>query len=187
MTQDLRHAINEKMKKLNTQHRRGVEARNISKLTRIYGGNIKLPQPRNAFINLAPGLELTEDEEELLNLGLNCHFMTKPRPQRKRLELEVFLDDIKNLEKAKKITTSDNLPAEILAEAGKTCGSIQSQILQKRHLIAAEQLRDKKDIVIRRTDKTAATAIVTRDEYLAKMDTILQDTSNLYMEGGIVF
>ncbi|MPC62099.1 hypothetical protein E2C01_056181 [Portunus trituberculatus] len=118
--QDLRQAIDEKLKKLNIQHRKGVEARNISKLTRLYGGNIKLPQPRNAFINLAPGLELTDDQEELLNLGLDCHFMTKPRPHRKRLELEILLDNIKNLEKVKKITTSDNLPANILAEAGLT-------------------------------------------------------------------
>ena len=50
VTQDLRHAIDEKLKKLNTQHRRGVEARNISKLTRLYGGNIKLPQPRNQLL-----------------------------------------------------------------------------------------------------------------------------------------
>ena len=113
------------------QHRKGVEARNISKLTGLYGGNIKLPQPRTAFINLVPGLELTDDQEELLNLGLNCHFMTKPRPHRKRLELEILLDDIKTLEKAKKVTTSDNLPANILTEAGKTRGSFQSQILQK--------------------------------------------------------
>ncbi|MPC41373.1 hypothetical protein E2C01_034962 [Portunus trituberculatus] len=169
--QDLRQAIDEKLKKLNTQHRKGVEARNISKLTRLYGGNIKLPQPRNAFINLVPGLELTEDQEELLNLGLNCHFMTRPRPHRKRL------DDIKNLEKAKKITTADNLPADILPEVEKTGGSFQSQILQRRHLIVAKQLRKKEDIVIRRTDKTAAIAIVTRDECLAKMDAILQDTS----------
>lgn len=104
---------------------------------------VKLPQPRKAFINLAPDLELTEDQEELLNLGFNCHFMNKPRPHRKRLEMEILLDDIHSLERSGKVITSSNLAASFLAEAAKQRGSFQSRILQKKHFVTAKQLREK--------------------------------------------
>ncbi|KAK3874080.1 hypothetical protein Pcinc_020950 [Petrolisthes cinctipes] len=62
-------------------------------------------------------------------MGLNCHYMTKPKPHRKRLEMEILLDDIHQLEKNGKITTSTALQPTLLAEAAKTRGVYHSKLL----------------------------------------------------------
>ncbi|XP_050691560.1 uncharacterized protein LOC126983104 [Eriocheir sinensis] len=110
-------------------------------------------------------------------MGLNCHFMTKPRKHRKRLELEALLDRIQNLEKDGKVETSNELQASIIAEASKQREHYQSRQLEKRQREAAKQLRSKEEIIIRRADKTAAFVIMAKEEYLSKMDSILSDTS----------
>jgi len=174
--ENVRKAINTELNRLKQQHRQGVEARNIKKLSRIYGGNIKLPKPKEDFINLAPNLALTPDQEKLLNMGLNCHYMSKPRPHRKRVELECLLEDIQKHEAAGRVITSNNIQASFIAEAAKTRGSYQSRVLHKRHKEAAKQLREN-DIIIRRADKTAALVIIPKAEYLHKMDNILSDNT----------
>ncbi|KAK3896211.1 hypothetical protein Pcinc_000133 [Petrolisthes cinctipes] len=55
--------------------------------------------------------------------------MTKPKPHRKRLEMEILLDDIHQLEKNGKITTSTALQPTLLAEAAKTRGVYHSKLL----------------------------------------------------------
>ena len=170
----LRTAINEKLATLQTQHRRKEESTVIKKLSRLYGGNIKLPRPTAGYINLS-NTDLTPDQEELLNKGLNCHYQTKPRPHRKRLEIEVMLDDIHKLEKAGKVRTSPDLQPSLLSEANKSRGSHQSKTISKKHIQAAKQLRDNPTITIRRADKTNNFIILNKEEYLDKMDTILGD------------
>ncbi|KAK3887808.1 hypothetical protein Pcinc_008087 [Petrolisthes cinctipes] len=55
--------------------------------------------------------------------------MTKPKLHRKRLEMEILLDDIHQLEKNGKITTSTALQPTLLAEAAKTRGVYHSKLL----------------------------------------------------------
>ena len=57
----LRDNINKELTRLRQQHRKGVESRNIGKLLKLNGGNIKLPHQQDGYINLVPNLELTED------------------------------------------------------------------------------------------------------------------------------
>ncbi|KAK3892260.1 hypothetical protein Pcinc_003881 [Petrolisthes cinctipes] len=82
----------------------------------------------NGYVNLT-NTTLTPDQQDLLNMGLNCHYMTKPKPHRKRLEMEILLDDIHQLEKNGKITTSTALQPTLLAEAAKTRGVYHSKLL----------------------------------------------------------
>ncbi|KAK3892149.1 hypothetical protein Pcinc_003985 [Petrolisthes cinctipes] len=110
-------------------------------------------------------------------MGLNCHYMTKPKPHRKRLEMEILLDDIHQLEKNGKITTSTALQPTLLAEAAKTRGVYHSKLLSKNHFLASKQLRENPDIIIRRADKASSLVVHGREEYLQKVDNILSDTS----------
>ncbi|KAK3887709.1 hypothetical protein Pcinc_008194 [Petrolisthes cinctipes] len=89
-------------------------------------------------------------------MGLNCHYMTKPKPHRKRLEMEILLGDIHQLEKNGKITTSTALQPTLLAEAAKTRGVYNSKLLNKNHFLASKQLRDNPDIIIRPQSHRAA-------------------------------
>ena len=176
-SEDMRQSVNNELSRLRTQHRQGVECRSITKLSKLYGGNIKLPRPTCGYVNLVPGLELTQDQEELLNFGLNCHFNVKPRKHRKRIELEVLLDNIHSLEKAGKVTTTTDLQSHLITEASKERGPFRSSLVHQRHIEAAKQLKSNENIIIRRADKTAAFVIMRKEEYLNKMDNILSDTT----------
>ena len=85
-----------------------------------------MPRPTTGFVNLSD-VDLTPDQEELLNMGLNCHYLSNPRPHRKRLEIEVLLDDILQLEKAGKVKIAHDLQPSPLAEAAKSRGSHRSK------------------------------------------------------------
>ncbi|KAK3889265.1 hypothetical protein Pcinc_006830 [Petrolisthes cinctipes] len=118
---------------LREQHRWKEETNGIKKLSRFHGGNIKLPRPTKGYINLS-NTDLTPEQEDLLNKGLNCHYQTKPQPHRKRLEIEVMMDDIHKLEKAGKVRTSPDLQPSLLTEAGKSRGSHHSKNIEKKHI-----------------------------------------------------
>ena len=174
ISEALRNEINHSLNALINQHRRGIEANNLRKLSNLYGGNLKIPKPIKGYINLA-NIELTPDQEDLLNKGLNCHFMSKPKPHRKRIEMEVLLDDIQKLEKDGKVSTTPELQHLLLTEATRSRGSYQSKIINKKHHTAAKQLRENNDIIIRRADKTAAFVIANKNDYIDKMNAILSD------------
>ena len=72
------------------------------KLAKLYGGNIVLPESQDCFINLSD-YELNDDEKELLNLGLNCHYLPKQSRQRKKAELELLYQQICQLARAGKV------------------------------------------------------------------------------------
>ncbi|XP_069178307.1 uncharacterized protein [Procambarus clarkii] len=92
-----------------------------------------------------------------------------------KVELEILLDDIFELENQRKITTKDTLQAELIVEEGKTRGRYKSTILTPELRAAAKSLRDNKDVVVRRGDKSPIYVILKRDEYIAKMNIILSD------------
>ncbi|XP_068227971.1 uncharacterized protein [Palaemon carinicauda] len=50
-------------------------------------------------------------------MGLNCHFIARPRPTYKRLEMELLLDSILNLQERGALRTTDALQPLLLAKA----------------------------------------------------------------------
>ena len=60
---------------------RVVESRIQKKLCNLYGGWLPVPRPTEGYVNLSD-ITLTEDQKELLNLGINFTF--SPRFRRKR-------------------------------------------------------------------------------------------------------
>ena len=68
---------------------------------------------------------------------------------KKRLEVEVFLDNILRLEGKGEVTVSDSLQPELLTEANKTRGSYRGRILTKELRDAAKRLRHWTDITIK--------------------------------------
>ena len=52
------------------------KARIAKKLSNIYGGNINLPQQKQGYVNLSSA-EITDEQHNFLNLGLNCHIKKK--------------------------------------------------------------------------------------------------------------
>ena len=144
------------------------------KLAALYGGPIDVPRKFDQFINLS-SVELTTTQKDFLNLGVNCHYISKPKPHAKRIELEILLDNIQQLEKNKKVTTSPDLQAEFIREANTTRGRHHSPLLTPALKAAAKELKENEEIVIRKADKSSIFVILDKEEYMGKMKTILHD------------
>ncbi|XP_076039346.1 uncharacterized protein LOC143024430 [Oratosquilla oratoria] len=64
-----------------------------------------------------------------------------------------------------------------LSEAGKFRGSTRSNLIQRKHYVAAHELKENKEITIRKADKSSALVLIPTTEYLSKLDAILEDPS----------
>jgi PHD/YefM family antitoxin component YafN of YafNO toxin-antitoxin module len=170
---DTRKKVEEELLKITEQHRLVTETRTTKKILAL-GGRIRKCKAPEGYINLTD-LELTPKQKEFLNLGLNCHYITKPQIHSKRVEIEMLLNNILELEREKKVKTSLTLRAELLAEAVTARGSYKSKVLTSDLREAAKQLRENEKIIVRKADKASIFVLIPRDEYNEKMDAILSD------------
>ena len=78
------------------------------KLIRCNGGFIRILKRRGqTYINLTE-YQPTPEEDEFLQLGLNCHVAEKPKEMDKRIEVEALLESIFTLEDRGSVTTTDD-------------------------------------------------------------------------------
>ncbi|XP_068229086.1 uncharacterized protein [Palaemon carinicauda] len=106
-------------------------------------------------------------------MGLNCHFISRPRTTDKRLEIELLIDSILNLQERGALRMTDALQPLLLAEALTDKGKYSSGIVSKEMKIAAKELKKVAEVTVRRADKTAAFVLINTHEYHDKLDTIL--------------
>ena len=150
--------------------------RALKKITALHKGPVRNERPAHGFINLS-STTLTKQQETLLNLGLNCHYIQRPHPESKRIEIECLIDQLLTLQHENKVTLAPTIKEELIGEAGRTRGNYRSQLLTKELKDAAKELRNHNDIIIRKGDKAAVYVILDKDAYLEKMDRILSDSS----------
>ena len=148
----------------------------LKKLQSIYGSKLLLPKQQQCYINLS-NRELSTDEKEFLNLGLNCHTYSRFDAYKKKVELEILYDDLLKLEKNKVVEINPNLKEQLRGESTKNRGKTQSLILTPKLRAAAQSLREDETIVIRKADKSNMYVIMNRDEYKSKLDDILKDNT----------
>lgn len=173
VTDDTRKRIEEELLKITEQHRMVTETRTTKKIIAL-GGKFRVSNANEGYINLTD-VQLTPQQKDYLNLGLNCHYMSNPHIHSKRVEIEMLLKDILDLEYENKVKTSLTLRAELLAEAVTTRGSFKSKVLTKDLREAAKQLRENEEIIVRKADKASMFVLMQRNEYNEKMDAILSD------------
>ncbi|XP_043202155.1 uncharacterized protein LOC122370546 isoform X1 [Amphibalanus amphitrite] len=152
------------------------KAKIAKKLSNIYGGTFNLPLQKQGYVNLS-SIELTNEQHNFLNLGLNCHIQSKRKGIDKKTELEVLYQDILQLEKNEKVVIKGDLKGELIGEGNKLRGNSNSKLLTKELKEAAKQLRDNDKIIIRRADKSPIFVILDKEEYLRKLSGILSDTT----------
>ena len=171
---ETRSSINTTLENISTKHHLDARRRIGRKLANLYGGPVEIPQQANQFINLSSVI-LSKEQQQFLNLGLNCHFMSNPPQLAKKIELEMLLDDIQRLEREKKVSIDPNLPSLLCAEATKRRGHTKSSLLTPSLRSAAKELMALDHIVIRRADKSSIYVILDKADYISKMNTILND------------
>ena len=162
---------------LQEKDRRNKDNTVLRKLINLNGGKLRIPQQKKNYVNLTT-YQPDQDEDALLQLGLNCHYSDKPHPRQKRLEIELLLDNLLNLEKNKKVELSDSLRPLLLAEAlTERHPNQHSNIINKDLRDAAKKIKNAQGITIRRADKTPALVLIYTDEYHQKLDAILADNT----------
>ena len=84
-----------------TNHNNVTKAKILKKLNNLYGGKIFIKNDHQSFINLSSYV-INQDEEDFLNLGLNCHLQPRYDKLQKQTEIEVLYQNILDLESKKK-------------------------------------------------------------------------------------
>ena len=157
----------------NSEHHDKIKV--TKKLAKLYGANIKVPEGgKQGYINLS-SVELTEPQQRLLNLGLNCHFQSKRSIIDKQTELELLYENILKLEVDDKISVHPDLKGQLAGEGSKLRGSDCSKLLTKELREAGRQLKEDPRIIVRRADKASIFVILNREDYNRKLNTILSD------------
>ena len=93
-----------------------TKVRTVKKLSKLYGGQVMLPEAADGYINLSEA-KLSECQKQVLNLGLNCHIQRKVNIVEKQADLELLFQDIKKLESDKKVITNDRLKDQLVGES----------------------------------------------------------------------
>ena len=149
----------------------------VKKLSNLYQGEIVLPEESTRYVNLS-SYELSDNEKEFLNLGLNCHIQTPIDHYKKKVELEILYEDILNLQTSKVADVNPNIKEELRAEGTRVRGGREpSKILTPELRAAAKSLRENEGIVVRRADKSNGYVILDRDDYREKLRNVLSDGS----------
>ena len=107
---------------------RVAKTRIIKKLNGLYQGQKVVNEDKgksfcvkenvDSFINLSD-YQLTNDEKQLLNLGLNCHLQPKYDKLHKKVELEVLYKNLLDIESKSLISISHKLADQLRCESTK--------------------------------------------------------------------
>ena len=132
-----------------------VKTRTIKKLNSLYHGKIVLKEECNNYVNLS-SYNLSEDEKQFLNLGINMHVPNKYDKLHKETEIEMLYSSLIDLQRKNKINISDSLPSLLTAESKKHRNNLrQENTISPQLKRAAAALRDNEAIVIRKADKSS--------------------------------
>ena len=155
-------------------HSRIVDTRLTKKLITLNNGHVRTAEHTDSYINLSE-LELTEDQKEFLNLGLKCPYIRKPHSENKRINTEILIDRLLDLQAQQKVLLSPTVIHDLVGESGIDRNVYFSKIVDKRMREAAKSLRDDPSIIIRKADKSSVYVIMNRSQYNEKMNVILGD------------
>ena len=172
----LKESINATLDEQLDHYKRIIESRTQKKLCKLYGSWVPLPVPAEGFVNLSD-VELSDSQKELLNLGLNFPYSRKFSRLEKEAELELLYQDICKLRQQNKITVNPDLREQLQAESTKNRGRFAKPSLPPRLKQAAKEIRENKDIIVRRADKAQVYVILNKADYLNKTNDILNDTT----------
>ena len=156
------------------------KSRTLKKLNDLYNGHILIKEDVNCYLNLSSH-ELSENEKQFLNLGLNFHLQSRYDKMHKKTELEILYDNLLKLQDKNKINISPGLQEQLAAEGTKHRHGYHHSVLTPQLKDAANQLRSNDDIIIRRADKSSIYVILDKNEYFNKLNNILSDSSKFKM------
>ena len=171
---DLKCRTDEALSQQLDLHARKQESCIQKKLCNLYGGWVPLAKPNDGYVNLSTAI-LSDDQKDLLNLGINYAIAPKYSKQAKKTELELLYQDICKLKAQNKIEVNPDIQDQLRAESTKHRTGTGRSSLDPRLRRAAGELRNNDSIVIRRADKSQTFVILNAADYHQKTADILSD------------
>ena len=170
----LRNAIFQKLNTIKQQEEVKIRQRITKKLNDLYRTTMYLPQKRETFINLSDQ-ELTEDQKQVLSLGIKCQYKDKHRQLDKEVELEILYESLLRLQASNTIFIKPELKHQLKSESTKRRNYDKSKLISKEIMAAAQELKNHDSLIVQKADKSNIFVVMDRSEYKAKLDVILQD------------
>ena len=121
--------------------------------------------------------ELSTEEREFLNLGVNCHIQPNYDKINKQTNIEMLYQSLLELKSKNTIDIKPELADRLRGEGTKHRNPRHTSILTESLKRAALNLKRNNDIVIRRADKSAVYVIMNKSEYVQKVNSLLSDPS----------
>jgi hypothetical protein len=146
----------------------------LNKLNALYNAEMLLPNSQDKFLNLSHH-QVSPKEKEVLNMGLNCHLQSKFDPVKKKMEMELLYDATLKLQKENKITIDPGFSDALRNESHKHRAGPYKGILTKEHRDACKSLRNNRDLIIRKADKSNTYVLMNLDDYKSKLNLIMED------------
>ena len=84
----------------------------MNKLSQLYAGSVVLPESKNNIINLS-SYQLTQQEENLLNHGLNFSIKSNINPVTAKIEMEKLFFNVKCNKSQRKIEIHDEADLKV--------------------------------------------------------------------------
>ena len=163
------------LRRVSSQHETDVLLRHNRKLRELYNGDIYFAETKSN-INLSR-YELAENEEKLLNKGLNFGIKGKRNEFCRKIEMEKLFFDITTAEREGKATVVNNDDFKIkLKNFVKYNPRETKDNLSPGERNAIKNLRNNEIIVIKRPDKGGGVVILDREYYNSSLAELLQDT-----------
>ena len=100
------------LQRLLKQYECDILHKHMNKLRQLYAGSVVLPESKNNIINLS-SYQLTQQEENLLNHGLNFSIKSKINPVTAKIEMEKLFFDVKCNESQRKIEIHDEADLKV--------------------------------------------------------------------------
>ena len=172
--EEIKNSIKSEIDELLQLFTNTTKSRIIKKLNNLYKGKITIKNPQESFINLSNTV-LSDEQREFLNLGLNYHIQPKYSKIEKSTNIEILFQDLLQLEKDKTINIGPNLIDQLRCEATKHRNPPYKTKLTPKLRQAARELKENKNIVIKKADKSSTYVILNYEEYIQKLNTILSD------------
>ena len=101
-----------------------------------------------------------------------CHTQGKYSKINKKIELELLYQSLLKLQSENEITLKENLWSQLMAESTKHRTKFKT-IISPNLKEAIKTLKNNKDIIIRKADKSNTFVIIDKSEYLDKLSNIV--------------
>ena len=148
------------------------------KLVRLYGGPILLKQNHDSVINLS-NIQLDQETQDIFSLGMNCHLKQRFDKTKKKVEIEMMYENIKEMQKSKKLVISDDnaLKSELERFGMKNIRDNTRDLLTKEQYKKVKDFNNIDSIVTRKADKSNTFVILDKEFYQNEINQLLSDES----------